>query len=79
VRQPQRESSSVAAGPSHVLDSAASVCDDSERHFGDIREERVEFRRLLEDEEFGRLDRMRVPDTGEIGLYQPAPRSPLDL
>jgi hypothetical protein len=43
---------------------------------GDLREKWVEFAGPIEDEEFGRLDRMKVPNTGEIGLYRPDARGP---
>jgi hypothetical protein len=50
-----------ATGASHVRRHRAPL--------GDRREKRVEFAGPIEDEEFGRLDRMKVPNTGEIGLY----------
>jgi catechol 2,3-dioxygenase-like lactoylglutathione lyase family enzyme len=55
------------------------MCDDIEHTVEDLRERGVEFAGPIEDEEFGRLIRMKVPGAGEIGLYQPTHASPLDL
>ena len=44
------------------------MCDHIEHTVDDLREKGAEVAGPIEDEEFGRLIRMKVPGAGEIGL-----------
>jgi hypothetical protein len=70
-----RSRTGADGGPAHALPHVR-------RHrapLAGLREKRVEFAGPIEDEEFGRLDRMKVPDPARSVSTSPTHGSPLDL
>ena len=59
-------------GPHHDL---YLMCDDIEATVAELEDKGVELARPISDEGFGRITALRLPDGGELGLYQP--RHPL--
>jgi len=53
------------------------MCDDIEATVADLRGKGVEIARPVSDEGFGLVTALRLPDGGELGLYEPRHPSPL--
>jgi len=54
------------------------MCHDIEQTVEELRGQGVEFTAPISDAGFGLVARMKVPGAGDIGLYQPKHKSPLD-
>jgi catechol 2,3-dioxygenase-like lactoylglutathione lyase family enzyme len=61
--------------PSHEL---FLMCHDVEQTRAELEAKGVEFTTPIEDQGFGLLTRFRVPGAGELQLYEPRHKSPLD-
>jgi catechol 2,3-dioxygenase-like lactoylglutathione lyase family enzyme len=53
------------------------MCHDIERTVTELEGKGVEFVSGIEDEDWGRIARFKIPGAGEIGLYEPRHPSPL--
>jgi catechol 2,3-dioxygenase-like lactoylglutathione lyase family enzyme len=74
----------LAVHPGEGWDKAESqhmlflMCDDIERTVKELKSRGVEFVGPIEDEGFGPMTKLKVPGAGEMGIYQPTHKSPLD-
>jgi catechol 2,3-dioxygenase-like lactoylglutathione lyase family enzyme len=55
------------------------MCKDLEQTTRDLQARGVEFAGGVEERRYGSVTRIRVPGFGELGLYQPRHRSPIEL
>src|SRR5215211_8495360 len=62
-------------GPGHH--ALFLMCHDIERTVEELERKGVEFVSAIEDEGWGRIAQFKIPGAGEIGLYEPRHRSPL--
>ena len=53
------------------------MCDDIETTVAELEAKGVELARPVSDEGFGLMTAIRLPDGGEIGLYEPRHPTPL--
>jgi catechol 2,3-dioxygenase-like lactoylglutathione lyase family enzyme len=53
------------------------MCHDLERTMAELKAKGIEFASPVEDEEWGRSIRFRIPGGGEMGVYEPKHASPL--
>jgi len=53
------------------------MCDDIRATVADLETKGVEFTREISDEAFGLITSLRLPDGGELALYEPKHESPL--
>jgi catechol 2,3-dioxygenase-like lactoylglutathione lyase family enzyme len=53
------------------------MCHDIERTVAELKGKGVEFVATISDEGYGLMTRLRIPGSGEIGLYEPRHPSPL--
>jgi catechol 2,3-dioxygenase-like lactoylglutathione lyase family enzyme len=53
------------------------MCDDIETTVEDLKAKGVEFTREISDEGFGLMTALRLPDGGELAIYEPRHPSPL--
>lgn len=59
--------------------SIALMCDDIDRTVGELRLKGAQFRRPVEEREYGRVVMMIVPGTDDFQLYQPAHKVAFNL
>jgi catechol 2,3-dioxygenase-like lactoylglutathione lyase family enzyme len=52
------------------------MCDDIDATVADLRGKGVEFSRPISDERWGRITAIKMPDGGELGLYEPKHPTP---
>ena len=53
------------------------MCDDIGATVEELKAKGVEFTREISDERFGRMTALRLPDGGELAIYEPRHPSPL--
>jgi catechol 2,3-dioxygenase-like lactoylglutathione lyase family enzyme len=53
------------------------MCHDIVRTVEELKDKGVDFVSEIEDEDWGRVARLKVPGAGEIGIYEPRHPSPL--
>lgn len=55
------------------------MCDDLEATMRDLQAKGVEFTQDTSEERWGRLNRLRLPGGGEVGIYEPRHPLAIDL
>lgn len=55
------------------------MCDDLEATMRDLQAKGVEFTQNISEERWGRLNRIRLPGGGEVGIYEPRHPLAIDL